>query len=450
MEYFEDPDWLESPITFPGADQWVILLKHTAALGLVSDINGMEVGYVDVMNYWVPLVSSTYALRCMQMIGNTNASVNYGNGFSGYVPKLIKAASAYSVPICPLSVCVGTRRLIVNWDIGTSTIEFTQASALVTVPKPKRILPTYVRSICFLPAAHTIIPRSFSYPNRGRWMEHIEPFFPDKRALVTYLWIVGNCILDPVTKPRCLLLCGPGGSGKSTALRGARASLTGCTGLLADNCLQEKSSQVASEVAGIVVSSRLAVCFELDFDKKPVNMALLKNVTGGDYIKVGDFMCKALCSFMIATNGLPDHSTQKEFQSDAIMRRLVCLEMKVTTSKLDTVADPNDTESRLNLLCNAIVVRLHFQHLPIRPMDVLLTLCGSKYHYACKFVKESSTGIIDQAEGRSVAVFLAGLLDLPVDEVLNKARFISPTCIEKTPVGYVIKGLHMYRELAGL
>jgi hypothetical protein len=199
------------------------------------------------------------------------------------------------------------------------------------------------------------------------------------------------------------MLYGPGGSGKSTCLRGAKAALLGCTGLLPDNILLASgkfNGDNADKIASVIISSRMVVCFELDLAKGSVNMSVLKNVAGGDYVKIGDNMTKALTSMMIATNGLPDHEIQPEFSSDALMRRLICIEMKVDTSSLDAVEDPNGEIPRLNLLCNSIVVRLMYSYIQVRPMDVLLTLCGTKYHYARDYIAESLDGVITEGEGR--------------------------------------------------
>jgi hypothetical protein len=172
-------------------------------------------------------------------------------------------------------------------------------------------------------------------------------------------------------------------------------------------------------------------------------MSVLKNVTGGDYVKVGDNMTKALTSMMIVTNSLPDHKIQPEFSSDALMRRIICVEMKVDTSALDSVEDPNGDIPRLNLLCNLIVVRLMYQHVPIRPMDVLLTLCGTKYHQVREFITELSDGIITEGEGRAVMCYLAALLDCSTGAVSSRCCHISQSCVEETFSGVVIKGLKL-------
>jgi hypothetical protein len=72
---------------------------------------------------------------------------------------------------------------------------------------------------------------------------------------------------------------------------------------------------------------RLVSCYKLDLDTHTVNMSMFKNIIGADYVKVGDFMSKAVCSFIIAINGLPNVSRQPKFTSDAFSRRVVCLKM---------------------------------------------------------------------------------------------------------------------------
>jgi hypothetical protein len=82
------------------------------------------------------------------------------------------------------------------------------------------------------------IPVSYEFLGTGTIMEFLQPLFPDVRTMISYMWLIGNCAKDPVAKARCMLLCGPGGSVKSTALRRATAAMQGVTNLIPDNILR--------------------------------------------------------------------------------------------------------------------------------------------------------------------------------------------------------------------
>lgn len=443
MEYYQDQEWLNTPVKLYGAEKWDALDRNVIENKFVANVNGQDVVYIDTLNYWVPRVSTTFALRAMQIMDNKNASTNYEAGFSAYTPRVAKAATAISVNVCPQSVCIGTKRLVVTWSGSTGMLKFDECPPLIDIPTDSQntTVPMYVYAVCSQPAGHIALPTKFQFPNVGAWLAHILPFFPSKMTLATYLWCIGNCIVDPVSKPKFVLLCGPGGSGKSTVIRGAMAALLGCCSLLPDNVLSSTTDSAQTDVAKTIADSRLAVCFELNLVDKKVNMSTLKNVTGGDYVKINSQMTRALCSLMVATNGLPDHELQPEYSSDALMRRMVCVEMKVTTSNVDSVPDPNDIESRLDLLCNAIAVRLMYKHMPIKPTNVLLTLCGSKYFEACSYIQEDLVNPVSYSDGLSVLALISAIVESPPEEIINRARFISPSCLGETCYGWVIMGL---------
>ena len=452
MEWFKDPHWLNAPVQFEGAEKWNTIKENVVESSLIASVNGQDVGYVDTMNIWVPLVSSTYALRMMQMAGNDKASVNFSSAFLPYADLFYKGTLENCVLSCPVSVCVGTRRLVLEWDRQSKTVRFGVCPPLINVGQTRLKLPVYIFGICSLPATHIATPASFNYPAPGEWYRHIEPFFPDKRDLVTYLWTIGNSLVDPIVRPRCVMLCGPGGSGKSTSLRGVRAALGTACGLLPDNFLLHHGSGAAipdarsREIALVVVSSRMVICFEIDLSKGRANMSVMKNITGGDYVKVGSQMSRSLTSLMIATNTIPNHEADPEFFSDALMRRVVLMMMSVDTSAAEHVPDPMNPIARLNLLCNAVTVRLMYDHMPISPLNVMLTLCGSKYYDALSVIEESPSGVITPLEGRDALNIIAAICSTTSLDIENKARFISKSCVASTDLGLVIKGLRPISE----
>jgi hypothetical protein len=249
-------------------------------------------------------VSKTAALRVCQVIGNDNVSVNHGESYAPYYSKFSKACSTNSFSFVPVSTCVGTERLSLEMDRGTKTIKFDPTEAYPI--KGRRDIPRFVYSLCYRPTDHVNIPFKYTFPGIGTVLEFLRHLFPDARTMVSYMWLIGNCARDPVARSRCALLCSPGGSRKITALRMATAAMKGVTNLILDNILTRNFNRLEDRIAQTVVKLRLVTCYELDLDKHEINMSMFKNITRSDYVRVGDFITKAVYLFAIATNSLPN------------------------------------------------------------------------------------------------------------------------------------------------
>ncbi|KAK0117481.1 hypothetical protein ONS96_013311 [Cadophora gregata f. sp. sojae] len=88
-------------------------------------------------------------------------------------------------------------------------------------------------------------------------------------------------------------------------------------------------------------------------------MSMFKNVTGSDIVKVGEFSSKAVCSMIIATNGLPDVVRDPEFMSDALSRRMICVKMDVDTAEAVFEPDPSDPVVKMDFLCSCLYIRMN-------------------------------------------------------------------------------------------
>lgn len=423
----------------PGAEKWDLIDRHIINNGFCVDLCGQQMLFLDVCNFWISLVSKTAALRVSQIIGNDNVSVNYVNSYEPYYSKLSKSSNANSASFLPVSVCIGTERLLIEVNLEERVTLFSQIEPF-PVRKGRKV-PDFVYGLCYQPTDHVHIPDKYVFPGIGRIMNFLRPLFPDIRSMVTTMWIIGNAARDPVSRPRCVMLCGHGGSGKSTVLRMITAALSGATNLIPDNILTKTYDSVEDKVAQVVVKSRMVTCYELDLDNKMVNMSMFKNITGADYVKVGEFMSKAVCSLAIATNGLPDVEKQPEFMSDALTRRMVCIKMDVDTADASFEPDPSNPVDKMDFLCACLYIRMLYSHLPVSPDTVLLTLCGSLYFKALTLVEEAPADRVTLMEAREVIACLCGLLDTTSEKLIGRCRLISMSCVEMTTMGYVIRGL---------
>lgn len=440
LSHRRDTKWEKPVIQLPGSEKWGAIDRHIINNGFCVDLCGQQMLFLDVSNYWISLVSKTAALRVSQIVGNDNVSVNYIGSYEPYYNKMSKASTANSASFVPVSVCIGTERLCIEMDTESRTLTF---GAVPPFPlrRKNRNLPDFVYGLCYQPTDHIDIPNAYTFPGVGKIVDFLKPLFPDVRSLITYMWVVGNAARDPVAKPRCLLLCGPGGAGKSTVIRMISAALSGCVGLLADNILTKTYEGVEDKVAQVIVRSRMVTCYELDLDNKKVNMSMFKNITGSDIVKVGEFSSKAVCSLTIATNGLPDVQRDPEFMSDALSRRMVCIKMEVDTAEAEFEPDPSDPVHKMDFLCACLYIRMKYSHVPVSPYNLLMTLCGSLYFKALILVEEAPMGSVSLLEGREVLAVLSGLLHTTPARLIDRCRLISMSCVENTPMGFIIRGL---------
>nr|POE79006.1 hypothetical protein CFP56_77504 [Quercus suber] len=441
-----DTKWNTPVVTLPGADQWKKVDAHIINNGFCADLCGQQMFFLDTANYWVSLASKTAALRVAQLVGNEKASVNFVSSYEPYYGKISKASSANSADFLPVSVCIGTERLSVELDESTGELRFDSVAPFKI--RRARGVPDFVYGLCYQPADHVHLPKAYEFPGNGTILNFLQPLFPDARSMLTYMWVIGNCARDPIARPRCMLLCGPGGSGKSTALRMATAALSGATNLVADNIITRDYAGLGDKIAQVVIKSRLVTCYELDLDNRMVNMSILKNITGGDYMQVGEFMSKATCSFAIATNGIYDVSKQPEFAGDALSRRIVCIRMSVDTAEAPYEPDPNSSAFKVDFLCACLYVRMRYPDMPISPGDLLISVCGTKYFTAIQYVEDTRGVAVSMAEGREVLAILSGIMDTTPERLVATCRLRSMACVEDTPLGYVLRGLRPIRRRA--
>lgn len=439
LVYYYDVDWNKPAILLPGAEKWQLIDKYYVDKGLVADLSGQQMMFLDVANHWISLVSHTAALRVSQVIGNDNVSVSYGASYAPYYSKMAKACNSNSVSFVPASICVGTKRLGIEYNRKTRTLNLEPVDPLPL--KRSAGVPPFVYSLCYLPTDHIDIPMSYEFPGIGSVLNFLYPLFPDKRRMITYMWLLGNAIVDPISRPRCMMLVGPGGAGKSTALRMAMAALSGASNLIADNILVRNYESLNDKVAQVVIKSRLVTCFELDLVNNDINMSVFKNITGNDFVRSGEFMSRAACSFAIATNGLHNVVREPEFMSDALSRRMVCIKMDVDTSNADFELDPSISRDKMDFLCACAYTRMKYSHLPITPEDLIITLAGTLYPKVMRYIREERSRPVEIVEGRAVISIIAGILSTSARSVVDRCKLISLLCIDYTPLGYVIKGL---------
>ncbi len=414
---------------------------HLANSGLLCRIYGGEYMFVDTSNVWCNLASIEAMGRLNTLVGITNATVNIDKSVRQFQKYIIKRCNVNVGKPIPTSVCIGTERLEIEVDQESSTITFMECRTLLKVT---RRADKIVGSVCIMPIDTDVIPNVYRFPGESLILMALMKLFPDMRSLTTILWHIGNCLVDPISRPKCLMVCGPGGSGKSTLLQQIFSCLIGCCGVLPDGSLVGKNKSMPSEITEVIASCRMALCYDVDLDKEPLNMAIFKNISGSDYIRVGPNSIKTNCSLTLATNGVVNIDKQPDYLDDAIMRRTTCILMNVNALSIPSSFIPEDSVSRMDLVCAAIYIRMTYEYIPIAPYDLLLSMCQSKIDEVLEHVIESKEDI-DLFDAVSVVHILSAILNITAEAVVFKAKLISPLSVVQYGSYTALRGLTVRR-----
>lgn len=434
----EDEGWDKPMVEMKNRERYDDLDKALYKPGLLCNLDGAQLIFVDVSNSWDNLISESAVVRIEAIIDIKNATVNFSDAFLPYLGHITKRCNHNVAQTPPVSVCIGTSRYELEFDPELKTIGFMLCRPLIPAArsgtKPK------VLSVCYQPANHTRVPDAYTFPGLGEILNYLMPLFPDKRDLFTYLWNMGNCMLDPVMRPKTLLLCGPGGSGKSKALKMLEVSISGCCGVLPDGSLTG-SKDMSDIVAQTVISSRMAICYDVNLETAPLNMSVFKNISGSDTIRLGRVSCKTSCSLTLATNGLVNTLAQPGYFEDSIMRRLMAIEMNVNAMDAPFATDPNEIVPKLDFLCAGLYARLTFDSPPLSPMCVVLTLTMRNYPRAKLLIREETSRPPSTVECVEVLALLSHIMGVLPSEVSRKAKLISPTTVFESEGQYFLKCL---------
>lgn len=410
--------------------------------GLLCRIYNGEYMFVDTSNYWCNLASIEAMGRINELVGILNATVNIDKSIRQFHKYIIKRCNVNVGKSIPTSVCIGTERLEIEVDEDGETIRFMESRPLIQIEKTANPI---VAGVCIMPIDTDTIPKFYEFPGRGEILTAMMKLFPDLRGMLTILWHVGNCLVDPVSRPKCLMLCGPGGSGKSFVLQQIFACLTGCCGVIPDGSLVGTSKSMPSEIAEVIASCRMALCYDVDLDKDPLNMSIFKNISGSDYIRVGYNSVKTNCSLTLATNGVVNIDKQSSYLEDAIMRRTASVFMNVNALTIPPGIIPEDSESRLDFSCAAVYIRMTYEHMPISPYDLLLSMCQSKIDTAMIYIEETSSEI-DVFDGLEVINILAAILNISSKFVIFKAKLVTQLSVMQCGKYTILRGLTPRRQ----
>lgn len=440
ITWAKDSQWYKPFVTYGGSERFKAVEEALVYRGLLANINGERYMFVDILNCWCNLAAKISMLRLCGIMEIKNATVNYPDAITGYSEFIIKYCDANEGSSLPMSVCIGTLRLEITIVPETKTLLFTESRTVIDRTNKTGSVPDVVYEACIMPVRSTIHPTKYVFPGKCTLLGYVAQLFPDTRDLITVLWHIGNSILDPVSNPKSLMLYGPGGSGKSTVLRVIANALGSCCGLLPDGCLTSNNNGMPITVSSVIASNRMAVCYDVALDKYPLNMSVFKNISGSDYVRVGELSVKTNCSLTIGTNGYPDIDKQPDYVSDAILRRIVGVYMDVSALDIPVVAEPSGTDDRIDFVSAALYTRLTHEYIPVTPITVLATLTSSYYMQARMLIEETEEHV-EFGEAVEVIAIIGQLIKCPPEAAAYKARLISKGAVYEWNDRMFIKGL---------
>lgn len=349
--------------------------KELIDKGLVVYYHGNTYIFLTGSNVWSTFVSSEAQTQICTIVGSDNVSVNYLPASEPFIDYLESHATRVSA--IPVSICVGTRRKVLNVD--GDTITFRDCDPVVSIALGAGI-DERVSTFCNMPCKFSQLPELWVHREMSKLERFILPLFVDPIELTTLKWILGGIPLDPAMPSKFVILYGDGGTGKSTILETIRAIFKGCCSTIPNGTFTSTNSDVPLKTAQIIASNRIVTSGELDLKKKPLNIHIVKELTGHDSISVPPVTVTTACTLVTATNYLPDHRVQEEWCTSQVARRTVVLPFSVNAEEIPKVQRPDELEDVIDFLLECVYTRLTVPEMPISPRSILYTILGTYFN----------------------------------------------------------------------
>ncbi|KAN0069634.1 hypothetical protein V8E54_011940 [Elaphomyces granulatus] len=90
LVFYKDPNWNVPAVVLPGAEKWTIIDRVLVKKGLVANLCGQEMMFLDTMNYWrniVGLYPDTAAKSHLCVVATTHRR------FYSFIPQLSRIRS---------------------------------------------------------------------------------------------------------------------------------------------------------------------------------------------------------------------------------------------------------------------------------------------------------------------------------------------------------------------
>lgn len=425
----KDDGWDKPRVKTKSFPRYESLRDYLGNKGLACNFNGTKLVYIVPLNCWDNLASSVTQVNITHVADITNATVQYDKSFEPYRVFVSKYCNSANATFPPPSVNIGTRRLEVSLDQEGKILSMIDCRRLIELPVERSKELDIVSSVCYQPLAYTSFPRKFIASRPGSMMTHIAPLFHDMRDLVSVMWLVGNSLVDPVTRARTVLLAGEGATGKSRVLICIQECCDGSASTVRVGGMTSSRKEDTAEIMSMAASSRFMFAHDVNLETGELDLDVVKNVTGGDMISVGGNTARSLCSIFMGTNGVPNASEVDIYRSDAIMRRMVLIPMLTDAFAIGLEHAPVDEGSKLDFVCSCIHTRLTYPEVPISPRALVLTITMDMYPYIRDelwFYEDDVDKVkATEVEYSTVVAILAGVMGKSEKSIIHTCGLIS-------------------------
>lgn len=412
---------------------YVTLRSEFVLPGYLAIHDGNKYVFVTHERKWCLITSNTGVKHICLVLGIRNATTNFVAAASPFIPWLSKHAFSTAARMPPLSVCVGTRRREIY--LTGDTMSFIDSRPLLDLPRTSDPRAAF----CSVnPVSFTQLPLSWKYPGAMSVESYLYPLFRRDSDMDTVKWVIGNCLLEPTSTPRAMIVFGPGGTGKSTLLNVITEMLEGACGTVPDGTYTNSSKSLSDKVVAQLIGNRMVVCGDAD-GMESLNTHALKTSVGHDFIDYAGYKTKVICSLTIATNGLPDPIKDREYTSDPVMRRTLCVFMNTAASLLPQLRRHQDQKVLVDFMCSCLYVRMQHEHVPISSSNVLLTLCGARWVALSREVEECDDPSLDDMI--EVLCLIHAYTLIPLDNIAHKASLISRNSVVRVCGRLFLRGL---------
>lgn len=275
---------------------------------------------------------------------------------------------------------------------------------------------------------------------------YLLPLFRNEMEYEMLLWLVGNCLLDPQESAHLVILYGQGGTGKSTLMAALRVLLNGCCRPVdMSELVSRRTTRVAPEVVEALASVRLGICGYVDFSAGEISRHFVNVAMGGDPVAVPPFSATIRSSVMVGTETLPSLASNPGLKSEAVQRRVRVLPMVANARELPRAELPTDEKSHMHWICRCLSTRLAYDHLPMSPRAVLLSLFYNSYPVGAKIVEESRSAT--SKDSVAATKMLATVLGVDMSWLSDLLRLYGPNCRITVGGTNYIKGIKKRPEV---
>ena len=273
------------------------------------------------------------------------------------------------------------------------------------------------------------------------------PLFPNPTDFRTLRWLIGNSLLDPVQEHKVIILCGRGGSGKSTVTRIVEMLMTGCVKPISGAIFADiRITSLPERTIPGIVGSRIMIGGDVNFANGVMNTQVMKSITGNDILRhpTHDILCiRASASVMLCTNVLPDENRTPEYHTPAIMRRLVMLPMRTNARNLVSRPEPTDSVQLATFMHKCVAECVACRDMPVSPCVVLTTIFPSRISLLESIVEFSEDATYLECSFATMAV--CRHTDTPRTELVSIASEISPAAVWSVGSAFksVLRGIRL-------